>query len=388
MPTNLLLSISVKYWQDFQDTLAKVMDANIYIFDVNGGSFSRFSRPVELCQEVNKGGKICNEKCIRFYKSALRSLEDKGILTCPYGIRLYAYRLGTYAQNIGFLVITSTRIRTQVSGEEENTFVTKAHSIYQTINEVLKAILEQVFSKVEPSSLSIEELMTLPGLTGLEVAPGNEIMVYPLWTALGAVGLLGIVFPVSMDDNGSRNLQIYANFAAVALANAKLIRRLEREAETDFLTGFFNKRALRNILVTELERTIRYSIPLSVIFLDIDDFKTYNDTFGHMAGDVVLQKTAEIIKNSIRTVDIAGRYGGEEFVIILPGTKKEGAVAVAERIRKSIEIYPFPHRHVTVSLGVASAKRNDSIDSLLARADQACYQAKRQGKNRFCLDPS
>jgi len=471
MPTNLLLSISVKYWQDFQDTLAKVMDANIYIFDVNGGSFSRFSRPVELCQEVNKGGKIGNEKCIRFYKSALGSLEDKDILTCPYGIRLYAYRLGTYAQKIGFLVITPARNKTRLEGEEKNTFVTKANSIYQTINEVLKAILEknllglrrlelnsiyeisrlmtsiveldkvldlitnsliiiykvelgfvglregdkiriaqakgeyghlligkewpmvqplieQVLSKVEPSSLSIEELMTLPGLTGLEVAPGNEITVYPLWTALGAVGLLGIVAPVSLDDNGSKNLQIYANFAAVALANAKLIHRLEREAETDFLTGFFNKRALRNLLIVELERTTRYGTPLSVIFLDIDDFKTYNDTFGHVAGDVVLQKTAEIIRNSIRLVDIAGRYGGEEFVIILPGTKDEGAVAVAERIRKSVEAFPFPRCQVTASLGIASAKNNDSVDSLLERADQACYQAKRQGKNRFCLAPS
>ncbi|MEW5919975.1 MAG: GGDEF domain-containing protein, partial [Bacillota bacterium] len=358
-----------------------------------------------------------------------------------------------------------------VEGEEKNTFVTKANSIYHTINEVLKAILEknllglrrlelnsiyeisrlmtsiveldkvldlitnsliiiykvelgfvglregdkirvaqakgeyghlligkewpmvqplieQVFSKVEPSSLSLEELMTLPGLTGLEVAPGNEIMVYPLWTALGAVGLLGIVAPVSLDDNGSKNLQIYANFVAVALANAKLIHRLEREAETDFLTGFFNKRALRNLLIVELERTTRYGTPLSVIFLDIDDFKTYNDTFGHVAGDVVLQKTAEIIRNSIRLVDIAGRYGGEEFVIILPGTKEEGAVAVAERIQKSVEAFPFPRRQVTASLGIALAKNNDSVDSLLERADQACYQAKRQGKNRFCLNLS
>lgn len=172
------------------------------------------------------------------------------------------------------------------------------------------------------------------------------------------------------------------------MANAKLVSRLEKEAETDFLTGFFNKRIIRNILVNELERTIRYGIPLTVIFLDIDNFKTYNDTFGHVAGDVVLQKTADIIKNSIRTVDIAGRFGGEEFVIILPGTKEEGAVAVAERIRKSIETYPFPHRKVTASLGIALAKNSDSVDSLLEKADQALYQAKRQGKNRFYLAPS
>ncbi|GAW91366.1 GGDEF domain-containing protein [Calderihabitans maritimus] len=469
MPTNLLLSVSVKYWQEFQDTLAKVMDANIYIFDINGGSFSRFSLPVELCQEVNKGRELRNEKCISFYKSALASLEDKDIVTCPYGIKLCAYRLGSYAQKIGFLVVAPTRLRTQVGLEEENTFVSKANSIYQTINEVLKAILEknllglrrlelnsiyeisrlmtsiveldkvldlitnsliiiykaelcvvglregdkikvaqakgehaqpligrewplvhplmeQVFSKVEPSFLSLEELRPLPGFAGVEVTPGAEILIYPLWTALGAVGLLGIVAPVSMDDNGDKNLQIYANFAAVALSNATLIRRLEREAETDVLTGFFNKRALRNILANELERTVRYGTPLSVIFLDIDDFKAYNDAFGHLSGDVVLEKTAEIIRNSIRTVDIAGRYGGEEFVIILPGTNKEGAVRVAERIRKSIETFPFPHRRITASIGIASAQKDDSIDLLLARADQACYRAKKEGKNRFCLN--
>ncbi|AYO29407.1 diguanylate cyclase [Biomaibacter acetigenes] len=472
MPTNLLLSVSLKYWQDFQDTLARIMDANIYIFDTNGNSFSQFSREPELCQNVNKGEKICNEKCVHFYKEILGSLKNKGIFTCPYGIKLYAYRLGTYAQKIGFLIVAPTRIRTRAGSEEENAFITKAHSIYQTINEVLKAILEKnllglrslelnsiyeisrlltstveldkvmdlitnsliiiykaelgfvglregdkiriaqakgdhgdlsigkewpmvqplienVFSKVEPSFLSIDELMTLPGLSDLELDSKNKIMVYPLWTSLGAVGLLGIVFsPDSMDDNDTRNLQIYANFAAIALANAKLVSRLEKEAETDFLTGFFNKRIIRNILVNELERTIRYGIPLTVIFLDIDNFKTYNDTFGHVAGDVVLQKTADIIKNSIRTVDIAGRFGGEEFVIILPGTKEEGAVAVAERIRKSIETYPFPHRKVTASLGIALAKNSDSVDSLLEKADQALYQAKRQGKNRFYLAPS
>jgi len=472
MPTNLLLSLSLKYWQDFQDTLAKVMDANIYIFDINGGAFSQFSRDVELCRKVNDGRKICNEKCICFYKDILGSLEDKDIFTCPYGIRLYAYRLGTYAQKIGFLFVTSGRIRTRADSEEENTFVSKADSIYQTINEVLKSILEKnllglrrlelnsiyeisrmltsivelekvmdlitnsliiiykaelgfvglregdkirvaqakgdyghlligkewpmlqpliekVFSKVEPSFLSVDDLITLPGLADLKVNSGNKIMVYPLWTSLGGVGLLGIMFyPDVIDDNDNRNLQIYANFAAIALANAKLVSRLEKEAETDFLTGFLNKRAIRNMLVNELERTIRYDIPLAVVFMDIDNFKSYNDTFGHVAGDVVLQKTAEIIKNSIRTVDIAGRYGGEEFVIILPGTKEEGAVAVVERIRKSIEMYPFPHRKVTASIGIALAKKSDSVDSLLVRADQSLYQAKRQGKNCLCMDPS
>lgn len=469
MPTNLLLSVSLKYWQDFQDTLAKVMNTNIYIFDASANPFSKFSQRIGVCQDVNKGNKICNEKCIHFYKDILSFMEDKGIFTCPYGIRLYAYRLGTYAQKIGFLIVVPNESITGTDIEEENTFVAKANNIYQTINEVLKAILEKnllglrrlelnsiyeisrllistveqdkvleliinsliiiykielgfiglregekikiaqakgeygqlllgkewsmvhpvmekIFSKVEASFLDIDELKTLDGFTNLEIDAGSKIMIYPLWTSIGAVGLLGIMFsPDSVDDDDNRNLQIYVNFAAIALANAKIVSRLEIEAETDFLTGCFNKRAIRNMLISELERTVRYRLPLAVIFLDIDNFKTYNDTFGHVAGDVMVQKTAEIIKNSIRTVDIAGRFGGEEFIIILPGTDEEGAVAVAERIRKAIESYPFPHRKVTVSLGIALAKNSDSVESLLERADRALYQAKREGKNRWYL---
>lgn len=175
MTSNLLLNLSLKYWQDFQDTLAKVMNANIYIFDINGGSFSQFSRDVELCQKVNKGKKICNEKCLRFYKDNLGSLEDKGIFTCHYGIRLHAYRLGTYAQKIGFLIVTSGRKEIRAGSEEENTFITKAHSIYQTINEVLKAILEKnllgmrslelnsiyEISRLLTSTVELEKVMTL-----------------------------------------------------------------------------------------------------------------------------------------------------------------------------------------------------------------------------------
>lgn len=469
MPTNLLLSVSLKYWQDFQDTLAKAMNTNIYIFDTNANPFSKFSQQVEVCQDVNKGNKICNEKCIYFYKDVLSSVEDRGIFTCPYGIRLCVYRLGTYAQKIGFLIVAPNGSIAGTDVEEENIFVAKANNIYQTINEVLKAILEKnllglrrlelnsiyeisrlmistveldkvleliinsliiiykielgfiglregdkikiaqakgeyghrlvgkewsmvhpvvekIFSTVEPSFLDIDELKTLDGLTDLEINVGNKIMIYPLWTSIGAVGLLGIMFsPDSIDENDNRNLQIYVNFAAIALANAKIVSRLEKEAETDFLTGFFNKRTIQNILISELERAIRYRLPLAVIFLDIDDFKAYNDTFGHVAGDVMVQKTAEIIKNSIRTVDIAGRFGGEEFVIILPGTDEEGAIAVAERIRKAIESYPFPHRKVTASLGITLAKSGDSVKSLLERADRALYQAKKEGKNRCCL---
>ncbi|WP_083931476.1 MULTISPECIES: hypothetical protein [unclassified Caldicellulosiruptor] len=109
-------------------------------------------------------------------------------------------------------------------------------------------VIEKIFSTVEPSLLHIDELKALDGFTELEINIENKIMIYPLWTSIGAVGFLGIMFsPDSIDENDNRNLQIYINFAAIALANAKIVSRLEKEAETDFLTGFFNKRTIRNI---------------------------------------------------------------------------------------------------------------------------------------------
>lgn len=472
MHPNLFLNISVRYWQDFQDTLAKAINTNIYIFDANVTPFSHFSLPVEICQDVNGGKEPRDNKCMDFYKLACASLGEKDTLVCPYGIKLCAYRLGSHTQKIGYLIIAPAKHTNLSDREEEIAFVTKAQNVYRTVNEVFNAILErnllglrrlelnsiyeisrlmtsiieldkvlelitnsliiiyqadlcfiglregdkvriahgkgvrgsnlligkewplvhpvieQVSSQIEPTILHIGELKGLPGFNDVEIISISQVIIYPLWTALGLVGLLGIATPASLDDIGYRNLQIYTNFAAVALANATLVRRLEKEATTDFLTGFLNKRALQDVLAVELQRAARYGYQLSVIFLDIDGFKAYNDTYGHLAGDVVLQKVAELIKNSIRVTDIACRYGGEEFLLILPGTKGEDAARVADRIRRSVENYPFPHRQITVSLGVTSAKKNDSVDMLLARADQACYQAKELGKNRIYLDPS
>lgn len=132
MHTNLLLSVPVRYWQDFQDTLARATNANIYIFDANGAPFSRFSLPAELCQEVNKGRELHNEKCIDFYKLACGSLEEEDTITCPYGLKLCAYRLGSYAQRIGYLMVAPSRHTTLVEREEEIAFITKAHNVYRT----------------------------------------------------------------------------------------------------------------------------------------------------------------------------------------------------------------------------------------------------------------
>ncbi|NSW75834.1 MAG: diguanylate cyclase [Candidatus Atribacteria bacterium] len=471
MASGILLNIPLKYWQDFQDAIAKVSNANIYIFDTNGNIFSNFSQDIEVCQKINKGKTVRDESCTGFYQSVFEAAKNKGkIFTCPHGCRLYICSLGSYTQKLGYLTINFLDSGDQI-GNAESHVVQRASRIYHTVNEVLKSIIEktvlglqrlelnsiyeisnlltstmelnkvvelitnsliilynadmvilglsegdkvrleqatgeqrnlvignewsidsplvgEVFAKGEPLILGIERAKSLQGINNLKVDPSSKFVVYPLYSFLGAVGLLVIIFSPNSTtiDVNSRSFQIYANFAAIALANARLVNQLEREAQTDFLTGAYNKRVLLGILSQELEKARKYITPLSVVFLDVDDFKSYNDTYGHLFGDIVLKKIAEIIKRSIRHADFIGRYGGEEFMVILPGTGKEDATMVAEKIRKAIEFDTFPYRNITVSLGVASAYIDDSTNSLIERADRCLYQAKRMGKNRVCAE--
>jgi diguanylate cyclase (GGDEF)-like protein len=163
------------------------------------------------------------------------------------------------------------------------------------------------------------------------------------------------------------------------------VRQFERarlESRIDELTGLANRRAIQARLQDEIARSIRYDHPLSVLMIDLDDFKSVNDRFGHAAGDAALTTTAHAIETSIRSIDLAGRYGGEEFLVILPETATPGAEVVAERIRSSIE----NGVRVTVSIGLATLAPEDSDPSnLVDRADAALYDAKRTGKNRVVL---
>ncbi len=151
----------------------------------------------------------------------------------------------------------------------------------------------------------------------------------------------------------------------------------------DELTGLFNRRCFNQVLPREMERAARYNQKLSLVLYDIDHFKKVNDTYGHQVGDVVLKELSNLIKNSLRNVDYLFRIGGEEFAIILTDTDLEGALAAAEKLRKRVEEYSFPHvGKVTISLGVATMKPQDTPKTLLKRADDALYRAKRKGRNR------
>jgi diguanylate cyclase (GGDEF)-like protein len=177
----------------------------------------------------------------------------------------------------------------------------------------------------------------------------------------------------------------FASQAAIAIENALLYQKTQRLAITDGLTGLYNRRHFYELLEREVESVNRYGDHLSLIMLDLDDFKAYNDTFGHLAGDALLKELAQLLTRDIRKVDIAARYGGDEFVLFFPRTDKKRAVILAERIRASVEGHPFPDeegltRTITVSLGVAVCPEDAAeTEALVKAADVALLEAKKRG---------
>jgi diguanylate cyclase (GGDEF)-like protein len=169
----------------------------------------------------------------------------------------------------------------------------------------------------------------------------------------------------------------------------QLYRRLEEAARTDELTGLPNRRVLFEVLAHEIERVRRRDGKLSVVFVDIDQFKRINDLQGHQTGDAVLRAAASAIKGGLRAYDVVGRYGGEEFVMVLPDTGAWEGHAVAERIRETVASKVFPGAvRLTVSLGVADLAKDMDADRLLKAADAAVYRAKQAGRNRSEVVPA
>lgn len=188
------------------------------------------------------------------------------------------------------------------------------------------------------------------------------------------------------------NAQLQEQKAHIAQQEAMLREanaRLTELATLDSLTGLRNHRAFNEYLTNEFARGARESLPLSLLMVDVDEFKSYNDNFGHPAGDEVLRGVARVLGERGRTSDVVARYGGEEFVAVLPNTDVEGALIMAERMRAAIESTMFANRRITVSCGAATVlpSRHDGDaaaggDALIAAADRALYQSKAGGRNR------
>ncbi|GAB6073939.1 transporter substrate-binding domain-containing diguanylate cyclase [Nautilia lithotrophica] len=167
----------------------------------------------------------------------------------------------------------------------------------------------------------------------------------------------------------------------------KLEEELKKISFYDSLTDIYNRYKIDLSLKTQIQLSKKYKLPLSIIFFDIDNFKKINDTFGHKVGDEVLIELSKLIKKNIRQTDIFGRWGGEEFIIILPNTSIKTAFQIAQKLKTIIELHEFPIiKELTCSFGVTELKDNDSINTITIRADSFLYEAKKQGKNRVISD--
>ena len=166
-------------------------------------------------------------------------------------------------------------------------------------------------------------------------------------------------------------------------------RQLERLSVTDQLTGLYNRLQLNRTLEEERSRYLRYATGFCVLLLDVDNFKLINDTFGHLTGDQVLAGIARILQNNVREVDVVGRWGGEEFLVICRETTLEGALLLAEKLRVAIQSQVFEQVGTqSVSFGVAMLRADDAVNEVIARADAAMYRAKKGGRNRVCGEHS
>ena len=230
-----------------------------------------------------------------------------------------------------------------------------------------------------------------------EHGPGTLVGFKTAWAVAHPVGSLGTMAVArtgrAFSAEEQELLGYLAGQGAVSLENVRLHQEIVRQATVDELTGLSNHRHLQQALDEELARSSRFPAPVSLLILDIDNFKSVNDTHGHLQGDRVLREVARAVREHSRRADEPARYGGEELAVLLRGTRLDGAHHAAETIRRAIEALEVPLDdggvlRVTASFGVAELDREaHGKNELIAAADAALYQAKRSGKNRTVAAP-
>lgn len=266
----------------------------------------------------------------------------------------------------------------------------QANTLLKPVDQTKCELAYRVFQGAE--SVRVIDLTTRADYDPL-LKQAQSVMLVPMVTHGRVTGLLVAESPRkgAFEERDEEFLSVLARSAAMAIENASLHRQMEELTIIDELTGVRNFRFFSEKIEEEKKRAVRYNQPLSLIMLDIDWFKKFNDNYGHEVGNQVLVHLVEVIQLYIRDVDILCRYGGEEFIVILPLTSEREALVIANRIRVEVELALFngnadlPDLKVTVSVGVSSFPENGLNEKELINAvDQAMYRAKGSGKNRVC----
>ena len=242
----------------------------------------------------------------------------------------------------------------------------------------------------------------LPGLGGLELTKvikqknGSDVIVvtgysddYSYEEAINIGASDFVIKPVRLEELLLRLRRVLKE-RQLSTERTRMMQKLQKLATTDGLTKLYNSRSFYSQLELEVDRYNRYKHPLSLLLLDIDNFKEFNDNFGHLEGDKVLVRFSQIIKSCLRANDSAYRYGGEEFTVILPETAGEEAKTVAQRIRATLEaenFVPEPNKKatITISIGVTQCYPKEELSSFIRRADKAMYLSKQNGRNRVSV---
>ncbi len=218
---------------------------------------------------------------------------------------------------------------------------------------------------------------------------GLQTLELPLTASRTPFGTLVLAAPAFGREQRETVASLVAQ-AVIALENARLHRQVEQQARVDGLTGLSNRRACEDALRRELHRAERFGKELTLVLADLDGFKGVNDRHGHPAGDLVLREFALRLRETVREIDVAARWGGEEFCLVLPETDAAGGAQVAERARAALESAPIvapdgTQLRATASFGVAAFPEHASEQALIEAADGALYEAKRSGKNRVTV---
>lgn len=261
--------------------------------------------------------------------------------------------------------------------------------------EIDHPLIPHLLKKTQPLLLS--ELPKSPKLRSLsKKLKALEIeVIAPLLHRDRLSGIIGCgakLYEGAFDDADIQILSILVNIISISISNSRMYEDVKQMSFTDAMTNLNNYRYFETRLIEEINRCRRNKTAVSLLMLDIDEFKNYNDELGHQAGDEALRTVGWILKNTVRDGDIVNRYGGEEFAIILPGMEKDLILILADRIRSKVEEYPFFKEHVqpggslTVSLGGATYPDDaEDFETLVQKADQALYYSKRNGKNRCSI---